>query len=295
MGKGQFHDRIGVVIKNATAQGAVRKSATLWEWDVSAGCSQPRQVELWGRPSATDGRRYIGVKRGTAHLLQLVLATPCRRCKNCVDRKARMWIARAMHEIREANRTWFATFTLSPRNHYVMQSRALLAKSARSIPISELSPDDVITAQSNEIGKELTKFLKRVRKQAGSRSLRYLLVREDHKSGLPHFHALIHECGDLPIKHKVLSENWTWGFSKFKLIEEGERAAYYSTKYLNKVDRGRVRASLNYGRIAGVRHTASAIANVVQRDEMDSAALAPLVQTKKSQKESSEISAIEIE
>lgn len=153
-----------------------------------------------------------------------------------------------MHEVREARRTWFATFTLRPEAHYIMQARAMLRAEQRAIVTKELSSDDAIEMQANEVGKEITLFLKRVRKAAGVSSLRYLLVREKHKSGLPHYHALIHESGEVPIRYKVLEDNWNWGFSKFKLLED-ERAATYVTKYLGKSNDGRVRASIGYGRL----------------------------------------------
>lgn len=255
------HDRLAAIIINASAQGAERKSATLWEWDVSGNCSAPKPVELYGRPSADHRNRLrnIVVKRGTKTSLRLILHTRCRKCRNCLRQKKRMWLARAMHEIRAAERTWWCTFTLRPMEHYNMQARGLLHAESRSIPMKELSAADASRLQSNEVAKELTKFFKRVRKQAGSRSLRYLLIRENHKSGLPHYHAFIHEVGDVPIRHAVLTQNWRLGFSKFKLLSNSEQAAAYATKYLNKADEGRVRASIRYGRIASDPATASAI------------------------------------
>lgn len=260
------HDVVSRVIKSAT--GAVRKTQLRWEWDVSGDCESPVSVELYGRPSADHTRRLrdIVVKRRTKHSLMLDLQVPCRKCRKCRKRRSRMWAARACHEIREANRTWFGTFTLRPAAHYVMQARALKRKSDRAIPIKELAPDDVIAAQSEEVAIEMTKYFKRVRKECGSRSLRYLLVREDHKTGLPHYHALIHESGDVPIRHAVLEKNWTLGFTKFKLLES-EQAAFYVAKYLTKSHGGRVRASLGYGRLASAPQTASAIASEAMRDE----------------------------
>lgn len=169
-----------------------------------------------------------------------------------------------MHEIAAAERTWFGTFTLAPQHHYAMQCRALAHQAARSIPIKELSDDDVVDLQSREVGKELTKFLKRLRKKAGSHSLRYLLVQERHTSGLPHYHALIHEVGDVPLTKRMLEAEWEFGFTKFKLVDESPddtgnslRAAYYVCKYLQKASDGRVRASQGYGQLGGGRHTAS--------------------------------------
>lgn len=92
---------------------------------------------------------------------------------------------------------------------------------------------------------ELTKYLKRVRKESGVK-LRYLLVAEAHKSGAPHYHLLIHEAGLAPVRHAVLSRQWKLGFSKYNLVKDN-RAAFYVTKYLAKSALARVRASQGYG------------------------------------------------
>lgn len=243
------HDRLGRTIIEATERGAVRKSTTEWEWDVSGDCEVPQAVELRSRPSANHRRfvRHVIIRRGTATSLTLLMHVQCRKCRNCLRRKANMWVARAMHEYREATRTWFATFTLRPEEHYRMQARGLARAEMRSLITTELSASDVAKLQTIETEKELTLFFKRVRKSTGNRSLRYLLVRENHKSGLPHFHALLHESGEVPIRYAVLERNWTLGHSKFKLCDD-ERSAYYVTKYLHKANEGRVRASLGYGR-----------------------------------------------
>lgn len=171
-----------------------------------------------------------------------------------------MWLARAMHEIRESNRTWFGTLTLRPEAHYEMQSRGLVAATARSIPTKELSVRDVEQLQWKEVAKELTKFLKRLRKATGSGSLRYMLVQEVHTgeritrggphiTGLPHYHLLLHEVSsEQPIKYRDLEAAWHLGFVRFKLVDEQVKAALYVSKYLGKANEGRVRASIGYGR-----------------------------------------------
>lgn len=172
-----------------------------------------------------------------------------------------MWSARAMHEVRNARRTWFATFTFAPEHHYLMQCRAIAIADQRSIPTNELTSDEVSERQCNECAKELTLYFKRIRKKLPQSAVRYLLVREKHKSGLPHWHALIHESGDVPISYRLLSETWEWGFTKFKLMED-ERAAFYVAKYLGKSNDGRVRASIRYGRTD--LKTASAIGAAIE-------------------------------
>lgn len=93
---------------------------------------------------------------------------------------------------------------------------------------------------------EITKYLKRVRKKSGA-PLRYILVAEAHKSGLPHYHMLIHECDpSRQVRHKDLTAAWSWGFTRFKLVETSN-TAWYVCKYLSKAQLARVRASVRYG------------------------------------------------
>lgn len=125
-----------------------------------------------------------------------------------------------------------------------LRAEARLAK--RGVRWAELSPAEQFQARHQEISRDLTTWLKRVRKQSGAR-LRYLLVAEAHKSGLPHYHALIHERRfSVPVTERVLRHQWNLGFSKFQLVE-GSEAAWYVAKYLAKDARARVRASVRYG------------------------------------------------
>lgn len=155
-----------------------------------------------------------------------------------------MWAARAKEEIRIANRTWFATLTISPQHHYEMRARGLLRMESRSVDTATLSEEEVFLAEHNAISRELTLFLKRVRKVSRAK-LRYLLVVERHKTGLPHYHLLIHEHG-VRVTYRQLAAEWKLGFTQFKLIED-ERAAHYVAKYLGKSNDARVRASIRYG------------------------------------------------
>lgn len=101
-------------------------------------------------------------------------------------------------------------------------------------------------ARHDEITKELTLWLKRVRKQSAA-SIRYLLVCEAHKSGLPHYHILVHQVGEVPVLKKHL-EDWPHGFTQWKLVNDLTSTSGYVTKYLLKEARARLRASVRYGR-----------------------------------------------
>jgi hypothetical protein len=72
-------------------------------------------------------------------------------------------------------------------------------------------------------------------------------VLEAHKSGLPHYHALIHEYGDCLLRKKrMLEPQWTFGYSNHRLVNE-HGVTGYVTKYLSKASNARVRASRAYG------------------------------------------------
>lgn len=133
-----------------------------------------------------------------------------------------------------------------------MRASARLA--ARGTDLERLEGDDQSHEVAAEYRRELTLYLKRLRKNTGA-MLRYLLVQEQHKSGLPHFHALIHEVNPLtPLRHAALTSQWKLGYTKFKLCE-GPRTAWYVAKYLAKAVDNRVRASLRYGLGDALKHS----------------------------------------
>lgn len=239
---------------------ALRKGASLIPGtstpllDVAGKCHLPREVERWLGP--------IG---------KIVYIVPCRsHCTWCLKMRGRAWAIRAQSEIRLSERTWFGTLTLSPEAHYRALCRAdgggafgVKVKGGKPVELkfADLTPGDQFGARLKAIAPEITKWLKRVRKQSGA-PLRYLLVVEAHKSGLPHFHVLVHQCrGDMPVTWRDLHDSWSLGHSKFNLVKADEfgkaddpsvwqqpsRTAWYVCKYLTKGCLARVRASTDYG------------------------------------------------
>lgn len=172
------------------------------------------------------------------------IAVRCRKCRTCLKARSVHWRMRAVSELAAASRSWFGTLTLSPDSQFRMLSKCRLRLAAQRLDFDELGMDDQYRERVREISKEVTKYLKRVRKQS-SASFRYMIVAEKHKNGLPHFHLLLHE-GVSPVRHKVLVEQWNLGFSKFNLVE-GKHPAFYVAKYLAKSAEARVRASVGYG------------------------------------------------
>ena len=85
-------------------------------WDISGNCLKPVPVEHTARVSARLGEKHvIPTKEGqTAHL---TMETRCRRCENCLKKRAAQWRYRAKSETAAASRTWFGTLTFRPDEH----------------------------------------------------------------------------------------------------------------------------------------------------------------------------------
>ena len=145
-------------------------------------------------------------------------------------------------------RTWFLTLTLSPEAHFKHRLLAYQRLRAKGEEFDRLDAERQFRELVTEANREITLYLKRVRKESGA-PLRYCLVAERHKSGLPHFHALLHEVGDGAVRAKTLKRQWRLGFSQCKLVAQSDenKAASYVAKYLSKSAAARVRASKGYG------------------------------------------------
>lgn len=217
-------------------RGTVRR---LVEWDLSGSCQDPVPVELYSRVSArhNSGRRPMTV----------ILETRCRKCMWCLQQRRSFWTMRALDEYRASSRTWFLTLTLDPHNQWIAECTA---RSERE-NFDDLAPPQKFAALVQVVGRELTRFVKRVRKNSRAR-IRYLLVAEAHQNGRPHFHMLIHELDkEAPVRKQVIKDAWRFGFSKSTLVND-PRGAVYLCKYLSKDARTRVRASFKYGLQVGM-------------------------------------------
>lgn len=217
---------------------AVQTGPAHVRWDTAGNCERPHGTDFVGRPfkDHDDGER---------HAFYLTLMTRCRKCHACVEHRARLWRARARAEMRAASRTWLVTLTLSPEEQFAALTRARRRQSAKGEDFERASPAEQFQRRHNAISPLITKYIKRVRKQSGA-PLRYMLVAEQHKSGAPHYHMLVHEIFPAyPVRHRVLSGEWKHGFTQCKLADV--TAARYVCKYLTKSNLARVRASLSYG------------------------------------------------
>lgn len=215
-------------------------------------CSSPIHIErkvLRVRSSKLDGD-FIGPER----VATIEYEARCRRCDACLKQRARQWAFRARQELRLADRSWFGTLTLSPDQHFRAMIQAESRLRAGGERFEDVNPDAQFQLRNQQIQREITLWVKRVRKVSGAK-LRLLCVAEAHKTGLPHYHVIVHQCGDgPPILWKHLSGQWKLGHSKFNLVPEGdEGAAFYVTKYLTKSSLAKVRASVRYGN--GLTHS----------------------------------------
>lgn len=171
----------------------------------------------------------------------------CRKCPECLRHKRRLWTARGIDEVRTSMRTWFGTLTVSPERRFQAKLMADKREALRGNgSLSSLTSVERTRAIASVLNPEVTRWLKRVRKQSGA-NLRYLLVCEPHKDGFPHFHLLLHERGQ-PVTKRVLESQWTYGHSHWRLVPTGEVAQVgYVCKYITKSAQTRIRASRHYG------------------------------------------------
>lgn len=222
----------------------VRSGWTTHQWDIAGSCQRPATRELVSTPLIRGRERWGGL--GHAKQTTLIMRVRCRMCDCCRRLKAALWTARAQSELTPGLRNWFGTLTLQPAEQHQMVSRARSRLASGGTDFDALSAEDQFSERMTEIGREVTLWIKRVRKESNA-DLRYLLVAEQHKSGLPHLHILIHEGaeGD-PVRYRTLASQWKLGFVKFNLVE-GTKAARYVCKYISKSAMARVRASLRYG------------------------------------------------
>jgi len=249
-------ETVEALYKRGLAEGGSRKSLARIEWDVSGRCFAPITRYVDARPAAEGKGKHIMVGPRTPVPLQIDLDVPCRQCPNCLRQRRAVWSARAIEEYRVAVRTWLGTFTLSPDEHEMVRHLCVKEAAIKHLDFDAFGDDEKFRRRHIKISKWLTLWLKRVRKNSGA-PMRYMMVCEAHKSGLPHYHALIHESVlDKPVTKRTLQAAWPHGFTNFKLLPDDESwHATYACKYLSKSILARVRASIGYGKYPGSQIT----------------------------------------
>lgn len=243
------HESVARLYVRAMEAHGRRRSLMSIEWDVSNGCENPVQRTCFSRPAKPDDGRDIAIDRAKGAVpLMVIMAVRCRKCAKCLRFRQQLWAAKAIYEYRRSYRTWAATFTFSPAKHDEIRDRIRHAESKQGSDYDELSEEEQLRLRHLACSRFLTLWFKRIRKNSKAK-LRYMLVMELHKSGLPHYHALIHEPErEQKISKRILENAWPYGYTRFKLLpdEENERATY-ACKYLSKSSLARVRASGAYG------------------------------------------------
>lgn len=235
----------GLAAQALIAGGTRRDGGLRIEWDISCRCLNPPGVDISGSSYDREGKNEF---------LWVSMTVRCRRCANCLRVRSWEWSQRARNELASWPRSYLGTLTLSPESQLLMTYRAHERLEAERVGWNTLTAGEQWMYRVRECGEEITRYMKRVRKEMATRS-RYLLVAEAHKSGDPHFHMLFHECERFSPEafdtYHVLKSQWKLGFSDFGGIDFGDvRGARYVTKYLAKSALARVRASARYGSLS---------------------------------------------
>lgn len=223
------------------------------EWDVGAYCDQPIARSLHAR----DYKRGVMLKHKTTvnpGALSVHLAgLPCRKCTKCRFIKRCLWTDRILREMSTAGRNWFVTLTLSPEEQHRVFMEEIARLNSRGWRDSDFNDaTSEWRLRCNGVGRELTKYLKRVRKPLAGETnveLRYVAMFEPHENGLPHLHLIMGErAGSLT--YRRICDRWeALGFADASLVKEPVKAGRYVAKYITKHEQTRVRASQRYGEL----------------------------------------------
>lgn len=210
-------------------------------------CENPIEVYRVVGAVAPNGQTETRVSEGRERKA-VAVSLRCRKCSTCLYARGKYWEEAATREIALAYgrgcRTWFGTLTLTPEEQAKAAYAAMSAVGVEAF--GAMTASEQMPLRHGAVSRSLTLALKRLRKRLGVNTFRYLLVCEAHKSGLPHYHALVHETSrDRPIRKSVLNDFWPLGFSQWRLAKP--EAAKYTAKYLSKSAVARVRASVRYG------------------------------------------------
>ena len=203
--------------------------------DMAVRCKEPYRFTLYAKHSAWARRKLAP--------FTITGASQCRRCENCGRSRAMRWSGRAIDEYNAWPRTVFGTFTLSPDEHYLLDARIQAGErdvdgrwSRHPVNLGLLNESQLFTARAREFGRELTKYLKRVR-ESRKAPLRYLMIAEAHDSERtsvemrmrPHFHVLIHECQAGTVFLGDPHHAWTEGLDLKDLFNYGDQFNNYAT------------------------------------------------------------------
>ena len=226
-------------------------------WDRSHRCVSPWLLDIVGEGHL----REVTPEETWVQMSKVSMLGMCRHCVPCLRFKSWLWSTRGAIEVAASVRSWFGTMTYRPEVYLL---RSYQAEQRYGRGWSDLSADERGALVLAECGHDLRLFMVQLRALVsraaaaakgvakrharGVTGIRQMAVVEFHKSGVPHFHTLIHERDEMvPVRKRMLDAAWPHGHSKFRLVEDGENAARYVAKYLAKDAVARVRASPRYG------------------------------------------------
>ncbi len=226
--------------------------------DYSGRCERPIVIdrigvghELLSRPIHGAEAAPVGFEREKPFTLSNLVR--CRRCEACLKERRWMWTERAAKEWREATRTWLCTFTLRPSEHYKLGVQTRQRLEAQGEDIDKMDARRRLEEMMVEYRDVMRRYVNRLRKGLVQRGwpqvqFRYLWVPEPHKSGLIHFHMLLHEVADdMRIPKRRIEDMWGLGHAGAKEVHS-EAEAKYACKYLGKHHfEGRLAVSKHYG------------------------------------------------
>lgn len=242
------------LIRGAFASGAVstyrvgREGGVSVDADMFGRCENPIEISRTAvTRNRVTGEAEVRISSDTErHTVNAKLR--CRKCWTCLRARGKYWREAAQREMLKSitvgARNWFGTLTLSPEHQAEATYAAQCAVGMDAF--AKLTELERLPLRHHAVSKALTLALKRLRKELGAGAVRYLIVCEAHKSGLPHYHMLLHECSQkTPIRKSSLNDFWRLGFSQWRLAKP--EACAYVAKYLSKAALARVRASQHYG------------------------------------------------
>jgi hypothetical protein len=137
---------------------------------------------------------------------------PCGKCILCIKKDANSWFIRICHEMEYHKDNAFLTLTYATKN---------------LPPDSELNP------------KELSDFMKRLRKPISPKKIRYFAVGEyGEKKGEreknPHYHMILFGIS-APEVQDIIGKTWTYGITSVSNIKSKKGVASYVAKYVEKL------------------------------------------------------------
>lgn len=174
--------------------------------DFSANCTSPIWMTVAGRAEAKTRTRIVTKNNGSRFADYKV---PCRKCLNCLKRRAWHWRQRALSEHMRAHRTWMGTLTLDP--HVLQRAKDVAAVELleQGVRWEDLTRDERFLEVDRRIYGEFQKRMDLLRKKSKV-PLRYLAVTEAHDSGEPHWHVLLHEVGPQELRYDPDFSGWKW-------------------------------------------------------------------------------------